>query len=326
MSRFQVPQDNRRACLCRDGGYSTKCCNADDYFAQGIGSIHMGETDSAGTIIEIDTEETISSTSITPTSQGSSTVIETDTTQTYTSTSSDAQDQDTTPPVITIIGSSTINLTQGDSYTDQGATATDDIDGDLTSSISTSGTVDTSTASTYTITYSVSDSSGNSASETRSVIVSEALNQTPGTVTSDTWHFLNYLTERSTDVRFYATLTYGGNSYNGFTYTLSDFTVPTGIDAVGAATWNLKIDTNSVDVGTFIADHNGVLLDSADNHEILDSYNVRRFPPFAAFATPVYMKIASSPVQFLGNPYNPYPIYKLEQVNGYIQITQIITS
>jgi hypothetical protein len=408
MSRFQVPQDKRRACLCRDGGYSTKCCNADDYFAQGIGSIHMGETDSAGTIIEIDTEETISSTSITPTSQGSSTVIETDTTQTYTSTSSDAQDQDTTPPVITIIGSQTINLTQGDSYTDQGATATDDIDGDLTSSItttgtvntstastytitysvsdaagntatstrtvivnaiidttqpvitiigsstinltvgdsyteagatatddidgdltssiSTSGTVDTSTASTYTITYSVSDSSGNSASETRSVIVSEALNQTPGTVTSDTWHFLNYLAERSTNVRFYATLTYGGNSYNGFTYNLSDFTDPTGIDPTSAATWNLKIDTNSVDVGTFIADHNGVLLDSADNHEIFDSYNVYRFPPFAAFATPVYMKIASSPVQFLSNPYNPYPIYKLEQVNGYIQITQIITS
>jgi hypothetical protein len=233
---------------------------------------------------------------------------------------------DTTPPVITIIGSSTINLTVGDSYTDAGATATDDIDGDLTSSISTSGTVDTSTASTYTITYSVSDSSGNSSSATRSVIVSDASNQTPGTVTSDTWHFLNYLTERSTDVRFYATLTYGGNSYNGFTYTLSDFTDPTGIDAVGAATWNLKIDTNSVDVGTFIADHNGVLLDSADNHEILDSNNVYRFPPFAAFATPVYMKIASSPVQFLGNPYNPYPIYKLEQVNGYIQITEKIIS
>ena len=183
MSRFQVPQDKRRACLCRDGGYSTKCCNADDYFAQGIGSIHMGETDSAGTIIEIDTEETISSTSITPTSQGSSTVIETDTTQTYTSTSSDAQDQDTTPPVITIIGSQTINLTQGDSYTDQGATATDDIDGDLTSSITTTGTVNTSTASTYTITYSVSDAAGNTATSTRTVIVNAIIDTTQPVIT-----------------------------------------------------------------------------------------------------------------------------------------------
>lgn len=59
MSRYQVPQDNRRACLCRDGSYSTKCCNADDYFAQGIGSIHMGETDSAGTITQVDNTRTI---------------------------------------------------------------------------------------------------------------------------------------------------------------------------------------------------------------------------------------------------------------------------
>lgn len=35
--RFPVPQNNRRACLCRDGSYSTKCCDPDDYFSQGIG-------------------------------------------------------------------------------------------------------------------------------------------------------------------------------------------------------------------------------------------------------------------------------------------------
>ena len=38
--RYNVPQDNRRACLCRDGSYSTKCCDPDDYFSQGIGSIY----------------------------------------------------------------------------------------------------------------------------------------------------------------------------------------------------------------------------------------------------------------------------------------------
>jgi len=37
--RYNVPQHNRRACLCRDGSYSTKCCDPDDYFSQGIGSI-----------------------------------------------------------------------------------------------------------------------------------------------------------------------------------------------------------------------------------------------------------------------------------------------
>ena len=61
----------------------------------------------------------------------------------------------------------------GDTFTDPGATATDDLDGDLTSSIITTGTVDTSTVGTYTLTYSVSDSASNIVSTTRTVIVNE---------------------------------------------------------------------------------------------------------------------------------------------------------
>ena len=78
---------------------------------------------------------------------------------------------DTTAPVITLTGSSTINLPLGDTFTDPGATATDDVDGDLTSSITTSGTVNTSTAGTYIIAYSVSDAASNTASVNRTVIV-----------------------------------------------------------------------------------------------------------------------------------------------------------
>jgi len=82
---------------------------------------------------------------------------------------------DTTAPVITLTGSSTINLTVGDTFTDPGATATDNVDGDLTSSITTSGSVDTSTAGTYTISYNVSDAAGNAATVVqRTVIVSVA--------------------------------------------------------------------------------------------------------------------------------------------------------
>jgi uncharacterized repeat protein (TIGR02543 family) len=93
---------------------------------------------------------------------------------------------DTTPPVISLLGSSTINLTVGDTYTDAGATASDDVDGNLTSSITTSGlvysvsdsasnTVNSSTAGTYTISYSVSDAAGNTATVVqRTVIVSVA--------------------------------------------------------------------------------------------------------------------------------------------------------
>ncbi len=78
---------------------------------------------------------------------------------------------DTTAPIITLIGSSTINLTVGDTFTDPGATATDDVDGDLTASITISGAVNTFTAGTYTILYSVSDAAGNNATVVQRTVI-----------------------------------------------------------------------------------------------------------------------------------------------------------
>jgi len=89
------------------------------------------------------------------------------------SCSKDSPIPDTTSPTITLTGSSTINLTVGDTFADPGATATDNIDGDITSSIITSGTLDTSSTGSYTISYSISDATGNSASVTRTVVVVE---------------------------------------------------------------------------------------------------------------------------------------------------------
>jgi len=81
---------------------------------------------------------------------------------------------DTTPPVITLIDSDTINIFVGDSFTDPGATASDDVDGDITAKIVIVNPVDTNVAGTYTITYNVSDVAGNPAQEViRTVIVSE---------------------------------------------------------------------------------------------------------------------------------------------------------
>ncbi|MDB4016233.1 BspA family leucine-rich repeat surface protein [Flavobacteriaceae bacterium] len=93
---------------------------------------------------------------------------------------------DTTAPSITLTGSSTINLTVGETFTDPGATARDDVDGNLTSSITTSGAISTSNTGTFTISYSVSDAAGNSASVQRTVIVSVATttaDTTPPTIT-----------------------------------------------------------------------------------------------------------------------------------------------
>ena len=83
------------------------------------------------------------------------------------------QNNDTTPPVITLNGSANVSVTQGDSYVDEGVTASDNIDGDLTSSISVSGNVDTATIGNYSLTYSVTDSSGNNTSIIRNVEVTD---------------------------------------------------------------------------------------------------------------------------------------------------------
>ena len=87
--------------------------------------------------------------------------------------SDDNSNNNTTTPIITILGQANVTFFQGTPYTDAGATATDDIDGNLTSSIVTSGTVNVNSIGTYTITYSVSNSAGNTGAASRKVNIIE---------------------------------------------------------------------------------------------------------------------------------------------------------
>jgi hypothetical protein len=87
--------------------------------------------------------------------------------------------QDTTIPVITLSGNAEVIIESGDAYTDAGATALDNIDGDITSSIVTVNPVDSHIPDTYTITYNVEDASKNSATQvTRTVIVQDTIKPT----------------------------------------------------------------------------------------------------------------------------------------------------
>ena len=88
---------------------------------------------------------------------------------------SDDSSSDITAPIITLNGQAIATINLNSTYTDAGATATDDVDGDLTSSIVTTGVVNTSIEGNYIITYTVSDTSGNTATATRQVIVEENL-------------------------------------------------------------------------------------------------------------------------------------------------------
>ena len=77
---------------------------------------------------------------------------------------------DTVAPVITLAGSASVNHEQGTSYTDLGATASDTVGG--TMSVTVTGDVDTETAGIYTLTYTVTDLAGNTATAvTRTVTV-----------------------------------------------------------------------------------------------------------------------------------------------------------
>lgn len=78
---------------------------------------------------------------------------------------------DTKVPTITLKGESEITVTRGDKYTDEGVSATDNYDGDITSSVVVDGSVDTSKAGEYTLKYTVKDTSGNEAAAFRKVTV-----------------------------------------------------------------------------------------------------------------------------------------------------------
>ncbi len=84
---------------------------------------------------------------------------------------SDLPVPDTTPPVLTVQGSETVAVSNGSVYVDEGALAYDEADGDLTSKIVVDNPVDTLIDGVYTVTYSVSDAAGNTASATRTVTV-----------------------------------------------------------------------------------------------------------------------------------------------------------
>ncbi|MDP2897495.1 MAG: DUF5011 domain-containing protein [bacterium] len=80
---------------------------------------------------------------------------------------------DTAPPAITLSGGN-VALEVGTAYVEPGYTATDNYDGEITSSVTVSGEVNPTVPDTYVLSYNVSDSSGNPAEETtRTVFVIE---------------------------------------------------------------------------------------------------------------------------------------------------------
>ena len=88
----------------------------------------------------------------------------------FTANTDPTRANDALGPVITLNGNALVGVAVNDTYTDAGATASDNVDPSVT--VTPSGTVDTATVGTYTITYSATDVAGNAAAtKTRTVVV-----------------------------------------------------------------------------------------------------------------------------------------------------------
>lgn len=95
---------------------------------------------------------------------------------------SGAYEFDQTDPVLTLTGSASQQILINETYNDPGATATDNFDGNITSQIVKTGTVNNQKTGTYTLAYTVTDTDGNSDSAQRTVKVvsrGDVVNVTP---------------------------------------------------------------------------------------------------------------------------------------------------
>lgn len=79
--------------------------------------------------------------------------------------------KDLIPPQITLLGEQTVYIYTGSTYSDAGATASDNYDGDLTAKVSIQGQVDAYRSGSYQLVYTVTDSYGNAAEAVRNVEV-----------------------------------------------------------------------------------------------------------------------------------------------------------
>lgn len=173
---------------------------------------------------------------------------------------------DTTPPVITLNGTNPLQLFIGQPYEEKGATATDETDGNV--SVEIDGTVDTSTAGSYTVTYSAADTSGNQSQSTRTVtvIAPQLLSLKLESSTTS----LNMGEKTSLTL----TGSYEDNSTNDITDQIEWIITPSGAVDINATSLTALKDTN-VTIQAKI----GTIVSNTVNLEIYWEVNGHRLPP-----------------------------------------------
>jgi hypothetical protein len=152
---------------------------------------------------------------------------------------------DTESPVIILVGNEVINLLVGETYVEQGVTISDNVDTNLSAVIT--GEVDTSTAGSYTITYTVTDAANNQSFITRTIIVEEAL--APSTNA--------YIFDSENEDSFY--MEYWGDTWStGTEYTdqPADTTYSKALEITKSSGWGTVVawgnePENTIDISTY---------------------------------------------------------------------------
>jgi hypothetical protein len=208
---------------------------------------------------------------------------------------------DVTIPVISLLGDTEVSLELGSTYTDSGATAVDNIDGDITANIVTANPVDANTVGTYTVTYNVSDAAGNAA-----VQVSRTVTITPDVTVP--------------------VITLTGNAEVslelGSTYTDAGATAVDNID--GNITSNIvtvsAVDVNTV--GTYTVTYN--VSDAAGNAAVQVSRTVTITPDVTV---PVITLTGNAEVSLeLGSPYTDAGATAVDNIDGDITANIAVVS
>jgi len=173
---------------------------------------------------------------------------------------------DTTPPVITLLGQNPITLTVGDTFTDPGATANDNEDGNITPIVIGGDTVDTSIAGIYVITYNVSDTASNPAVEaTRTVIVVDpAVAPITPTVTLNGVPIVSSYTATEAGIRFASGLEFDTTNIASFTINGSSVATSTTVTAktmseataLGLHVYNVVVTSSTGDTANITVAYN----------------------------------------------------------------------
>jgi hypothetical protein len=114
---------------------------------------------------------------------------------------------DTTVPVITLIGDSNMSHGINTAWNDPGANASDTLDGNLSSQVAVSGTVDVNATGANVLTYNVSDAAGNAATP---------VTRTVNVIPVGPWNFTNAAaTGRTGPTQAQVNAAYAGGSLEG---------------------------------------------------------------------------------------------------------------